>query len=57
MLPNLKEEKREFIKSIVDWIFANSFSLELFKLILNDTEISSDSLENAVFYHPDDTCC
>ena len=54
-LPKNKKEKSQFIENIVNWIFDNSKSDELFVLFLDDSPI--DRKKCSKFCHHDDTCC
>lgn len=56
LLPTNPQEKEIFVAQLVDWLFENSISDELFCLLL-DNEPVSRSGKVAKFDHHDDTCC
>ncbi len=56
LLPIQPLERALLVEQIVQWIFANSLTDDLFYLLLDDQPISAPN-GAAKFDHPDDTCC
>jgi len=56
LLPTAPQEKETFVAQLVDWLFENSISDELFCLLLDDKPVPRSG-EEAKFDHHDDTCC
>lgn len=50
-----EENRGDFVKNIIDWIFENSDTTELFKLFIYNNPVSQT--ESREFDHHDDTCC
>ncbi|MGB9739286.1 MAG: hypothetical protein C0184_07800 [Chloroflexus aggregans] len=56
LLPTPFRSKEIFVTELVNWLFENSMSEELFCLLLDDKPVSPLG-EIARFDHRDDTCC
>ncbi len=56
LLPADLQEREIFVAQLVDWLFENSISDELFCLLLDDKPVPRSG-GVAKFDHHDDTCC
>jgi hypothetical protein len=58
-LPKDETKHKAFVLDLLDWIFDNSLSKELFALYLSEKPIDPENttVSEIKFNHPDDTCC
>ncbi len=54
-LPDNVSERKEFILKLLEWVWENSYTSDLFLLYLNDDEKNNSKVRK--FDHHDDTCC